>query len=78
MEQTTHSFSELFEQLGLPSDDAAILNFCKAHQLQDEGALPDADFWTDHQSQFLREQWHQDSDWAIVIDQLNASLRKTS
>jgi hypothetical protein len=77
MEQTSHSFSELFEQLGLPSDDAAIYAFCAKHRLDDEGAaLPDAEFWTEHQAQFLREQWHQDSDWAMVIDQLNTSLRK--
>jgi hypothetical protein len=75
MEQTTHSFSELFDQLGLPSDDAAIAKFCAQHRLLDEGSLPDATFWNEHQAQFLREQWHHDSDWAIVIDQLNTSLR---
>lgn len=75
MEQVTHSFSELFEQLGLPSDEHAIQRFCADHQMKDEGALPDAEFWSAPQAQFLREQWHHDSDWAIVIDQLNASLR---
>lgn len=78
MEQTTHTFSELFDQLGLPSDEAAIQAFCREHRLEDEGPLPDAQFWSAPQAQFLREQWHHDSDWAIVIDQLNTSLRKTA
>lgn len=76
MEPVTHTFAELFAQLGLPSDEAAIQRFCAEHRLRQDGALPDADFWTAPQAQFLREQWHHDSDWAIVIDQLNTSLRK--
>ncbi|MET0379263.1 MAG: DUF2789 domain-containing protein [Spongiibacteraceae bacterium] len=76
MENSTHSFSELFDQLGLPSDEASIREFCATHSVDEEVRLPDAEFWTAQQAQFLRESWHHDSDWAIVIDQLNNSLVK--
>lgn len=76
METLSYSFADLFEQLGLPSDEESIRCFCADHHLADEGPLPDAPFWTPAQSQFLREQWHDDSAWIVTIDQLNASLRK--
>jgi hypothetical protein len=75
MEQCTHEFSDLFAQLGLPHSEADMQKFCGEHKIRDEESLPDAKFWSPSQSQFLREQWHQDSDWAVVIDQLNTVLR---
>ena len=78
MELQEHNFSALFDQLGLCSDEAAIRKFCAEHCLAAGVSLSDADFWTPQQSQFLRESWHHDSDWAIVIDQLNISLRQQS
>lgn len=75
MEQTQHEFSDLFAQLGLPSDEAAIRRFCAEHRLADGVKLPDAKFWTRAQAQFLRESWQQDADWIVLIDRLNASLR---
>jgi hypothetical protein len=75
MQASTHDFSELFDQLGLPNSEAAIRKFCSEHKLREEEALPDAKFWSPAQAQFLREEWHQDSDWILTIDQLNTSLR---
>lgn len=76
MENATHTFSELFDQLGLPSDEDSMRDFCASHRIDEEVRLPDAEFWTPQQAQFLRESWRHDSDWAIVIDQLNSSLCK--
>ncbi len=76
MEATFHRFSELFAQLGLPNDDAAIGAFIKAHRpLPPEILLAKADFWTPAQAALLKEEIRQDADWAEVIDQLNLALR---
>jgi uncharacterized protein DUF2789 len=75
MEPIKHEFSDLFQQLGLPSSEEEIQKFCAEHSVREEEALPDAKFWTSAQAQFLREAWHNDSDWVVVIDQLNTSLR---
>lgn len=74
MESHQHEFSELFAQLGLSSSEADIRQFIAEHSLPEHERLPDADFWTPSQAQFLRESWKQDADWAPIIDQLNISL----
>lgn len=76
MNSPTHAFSELFEQLGLPASDEEIRQFLTLHHpLDPEVLLPNAPFWTPTQAAFLREELLKDADWAVVIDQLNASLR---
>ena len=40
--------------------------------------LPDADFWNEGQSAFLREHWHQDDEWIVIIDKLNQLLHVES
>jgi hypothetical protein len=76
MEHPFHPFHELFEQLGLGSSDEEIRSFLKAHaSLPHEVALPEAPFWTPSQADFLREALMADSDWAEVVDALNAALR---
>ena len=76
MDQPIHPFSELFAQLGLPADEAAIQQFIAAHSpLKSELDLADAPFWTDSQAAFLKEEKQDDADWAEVIDQLNLALR---
>ena len=74
MEQQHHAFRELFAQLGLPNSDAAIRQFCAEHSVRQHTSLPDAEFWTPAQAQFLRDAWGEDADWAEVIDQLNITL----
>lgn len=74
MDNGQHEFSELFEQLGLPSSEADIHKFIAEHSLPENTRLPDAQFWSRTQSDFLREAWKADADWASVIDQLNISL----
>ena len=76
MEQPIHQFSELFAQLGLPTDEAAIQQFIAAHTpLRTDIDLADAPFWTEAQAAFLREEKLEDADWAEVVDQLNLALR---
>ncbi len=75
MERPVHSFSNLFAQLGHPSDDAAIAQFIENHTLPDGVALYEAPFWNASQACFLRESIQQDADWAEVADALSAVLR---
>lgn len=77
MEPPVHHFSELFEQLGLPADAAAIEQFIERHApLPDDVALADAPFWNEAQASLLRNALEDDADWAEVVDHLDASLRK--
>lgn len=79
MEQGFHPFHELFEQLGLDHGPMAIDEFLRKHApLSPELMLPDAPFWNPAQAAFLRDALSTDSDWAGVVDALNAALRRKS
>ncbi len=76
MDTNPHTLNTLFEQLGLGSEEAAIDSFVAAHRpLPAAVALPDAEFWNQGQSAFLREALEEDSDWAESVDALDALLR---
>jgi hypothetical protein len=75
MEHQQHSMTQLFEQLGLPSDPQAIAAFIAQHRpLRGEVKLHEADFWSASQASLLREAIVHDADWAEVTDALNAAL----
>ncbi len=75
MELSNHSLPELFRQLGLPADDASIEQFIQTHRPISAGsAVAEAPFWTESQSQFLRDEIREDADWAPVVDQLGVLL----
>lgn len=77
MEQSIHAFHNLFEQLGLPADDASIRRFIETHSPLPEGVyLADAPFWTTAQAAFLRDEILEDADWAEVVDRLSLALRR--
>lgn len=77
MDASFHRFSDLFAQLGLPSDEMGIRAFLKAHAtLPPQVRLADAPFWTPAQATMLREELLEDADWAEVIDQLNLALHQ--
>ena len=79
MDSPFHSFSDLFSQLGLPSDDAGIAAFLRAHApLAADIPLAEAPFWTPAQAALLKEELVEDADWAEVVDRLNASLRSAA
>ncbi|MBL8484851.1 MAG: DUF2789 domain-containing protein [Rhodocyclaceae bacterium] len=76
MESQLHTMSNLFAQLGLASDAAAIDGFIETHSpLAADVLLADAAFWSPNQATFLREEILDDADWAEVIDELNSRLR---
>ncbi len=76
MQAQLHTMSNLFAQLGLPSEEAAVENFIAAHRpLENDIALYRAPFWSDAQRTFLKEEIIEDADWAAVIDDLNGRLR---
>lgn len=77
MNQSYHRFTELFLQLGLPSDVDGIKHFLENHSPLDPSIrLENAPFWTQAQSTLLRDEILQDADWAEVVNQLNAALRR--
>lgn len=76
MEKPQHAFHELFAQLGLPCDALSIAQFVQAHSpLPGRVALPDADFWSPAQADFLRQSLQQDNGWAQQVDALSEALR---
>lgn len=75
MDAHLHTMNNLFAQLGLPADDAAIDRFIATHRpLGHDVALYRAPFWTPSQRAFLKEEIIEDADWAAVIDELNSRL----
>lgn len=77
MEKPFHGFAELFKQLGLPAGDAEIAQFLRRHApLPARVALAEAPFWSTAQASLLREELAEDADWAEVVDQLDAALRR--
>ncbi len=66
---------QLFAQLGLPSEPAAIERFIAEHApLPQAMLLAEAPFWSRAQATFLREELMEDADWAEVVDELNMRL----
>lgn len=72
----THELHHLFDQLGLPSEEADIDRFLARHHLQDDERIFQAQFFTPQQQAFLKEGWKADSDWCTPIDQLDLRLRQ--
>ncbi len=78
LDTSTHSLDVLFEQLGLPSSNAAIADFVGRHRpLADDILLEDAAFWDETQASFLRASIAEDADWAEAVEHLDALLRHT-
>jgi hypothetical protein len=76
MEQPFHNFSELFAQLGLGNSPEEIEAFLLQNStLPDKIMLADAPFWSPAQADFLQQALDADSDWAEIVDALNAALR---
>ena len=76
MDTSKHTLSTLFEQLGLASDAKSIEDFVARYSpLPSEVAIQDAPIWSESQSHFLEEGLEEDSDWAEVVDELDAMMR---
>jgi len=64
------TLEELFEQLGLSSQQIHMERFIERHQLKPGSILADAIYWTSEQKAFLNEAKEEDSEWSEVVDQL--------
>lgn len=77
MQAFFHRFTELFDQLGLPSDHFSIAGFLRQHAPLDAAiGVEAAPFWTPSQADLLRQLLAEDADWAEVIDRLSLALRE--
>lgn len=77
MEAFFHRFTELFDQLGLPSDPFSIAAFLREKAPLASGTpLEEAPFWTPVQAELLRQLLSEDADWSEVIDRLSLALRE--
>jgi hypothetical protein len=77
VEPPIHNLESLFKQLGLDSTNEAIEAFINENKpVPGHVALHNAEFWNESQSAFLQEAIQADGDWAEVVDELNALLRK--
>lgn len=75
MEMSSHSFHDLFAQLGLDADLGSIQAFIGTHApMPGELRLEDGPFWTPAQARLLHEALSVDADWADVVDRLNLAL----
>lgn len=75
MECQEHTLSNLFAQLGQPSDAQAIAQFIERYRaLPGAVQLHEAAFWTPAQAAFLREAVQDDADWAEIVEILNSVL----
>jgi hypothetical protein len=75
MELPNKDLGTLFEQLGLPSETAAIDAFIAEHYpLPDDVKVSEAPFWSVGQAAFLKEEILEDAEWAPIVDELNVRL----
>ena len=76
MQAQLHTMSNLFAQLGLPSEEGGVEHFIATHRpLDNDIPLYRAPFWSTMQRDFLKEEIIEDADWSAVIDELNGRLR---
>ena len=76
MDRSSHTLACLFAQLGLDNSDEQIIQFIKKNRgIADEVAIHEAKIWNSAQASFLQEALAEDSDWAEIVDSLNAQLR---
>jgi hypothetical protein len=76
MDTTENTLPNLFFQLGLSDQPDEIEAFIKAHPLEEGVEIENADFWSEGQSQFLKESREFDAAWAESVDELNALLHE--
>ena len=76
MDTSEHNLCLLFKQLGLPSSKTDVYAFIEKNQLDQITHLPEANCWSETQSQFLTEAIAMDSDWSGVVDLLDTLMRE--
>lgn len=77
MEQPNHTLSDLFAQLGLDNEPAAMREFVDRHRpLPTAMCLSEAPFWSASQAALIKQKLSDDSDWALVVDALSVQLHE--
>ncbi len=77
MDAAIHTMPDLFAQLGLPNEPHQIRAFVQRHRPLDPALrLKDAPFWNPSQAALIQQKLSEDSDWALLVDGLNAQLRE--
>lgn len=77
MNLVTLTMNSLFQQLGMAHSNSAISEFFKLHYpLPPDIPLPEAGIWNASQAEFLRQAISEDSEWSMLADQLDTSLRE--
>ncbi|MFT5312187.1 MAG: hypothetical protein ACI8Z9_000664 [Paraglaciecola sp.] len=75
MENNHTTMSDLFQQLGLASDEKSVDAFIHQHSgLAQRVHIEDAPFWSPQQAEFIANALAEDAEWAELIDQLNVLL----
>jgi hypothetical protein len=75
MDTSKHNLYTLFDQLGLPNDEASIERFARHYRLQQHQNIYQAEFWTEAQANFLKDAYEQDAEWSHALDDLNGLMR---
>lgn len=76
MEMSQPELSDLFNQLGLLSDEKNMAQFIRSHVLGKGQSLLEAPWWSPQQAAFLAEALEDDADWSGVVDTLATLLRR--
>lgn len=75
MRGNVNTMSDLFKQLGLPSDPQSIRDFIVQHEgACTNCALPHAPIWSESQRAFLEQAVAEDADWALPAEELAGML----
>lgn len=75
MDTSPKTLNGLFQQLGLPDDEASIEQFILDHRTNFTNiTLWEAPFWSSTQADFLKQAWEADADWVETVDELAALL----
>ncbi|WP_421853807.1 DUF2789 family protein [Marinomonas sp.] len=75
MDTSAHTVLGLFAQLGIGERQQDVDAFVAKHGgLSSSTKITEADFFSESQQTFLKQEWHNDSEWAAAIDELNVLL----
>lgn len=78
MDLSNHNMTNLFNQLGLPSDEASIQQFIRDNSpIPADQPIYEASCFTDVQAAFLAQGLDEDSDWSEVIDTLHSAMSES-
>ena len=69
-----HNMEALFNQLGLASDQQSIDQFVEKHHLKRFEHIEEASFWNSDQTAFIQKALTENSEWAELLDSLDAEL----